>query len=52
MTTQRQSRVIDIRTNHDKMRKLFLRFGEATGDEKKKVARELMAQLAIARTDP
>jgi hypothetical protein len=51
MTLQRQSHAKDLRTEHDKMRKLFLRFGEATGDEKKAVARELMARLAAARTE-
>ena len=51
MSSQRQSKAIDLRTEHDKMRKLFLQFGEATGDEKKAVARELMARLSSPRTE-
>jgi hypothetical protein len=50
MAAQRHSNVNDLRTNHDKMRKLFQKFGAATGEDKKEVARQLMAQLVVART--
>jgi hypothetical protein len=52
MTTQRQSPVLyDLRSDHEKMRRLFQRFSEATGEEKKAVAREMMDRLVVARTE-
>ena len=47
MTTQTQAPVLDLRSEHDKMRRLFERFSQATGDEKKAVARELMDRLIV-----
>jgi hypothetical protein len=49
MTTQRQTQLLDLRTDHEEMRRLFQRFGEARGEEKKLVAQELMDRLNAAR---
>jgi hypothetical protein len=50
MTTQRQSQLIDLRSDHEKMRQMFQRFGEARGEEKKAIAREMMDRLLGVRT--
>ena len=47
MTTKRQSQVLDLRSDHDKMRRMFERFGEASAEEKKELARQMMDQLLI-----
>lgn len=47
MTTETQTPMIDLRSEHDKMRRLFERFSQATGDDKKAIARELMDRLMI-----
>jgi len=47
MTTPVATQVLDIRSNHDKVRALFERFGQATGEEKKAVAREMLSVLPI-----
>lgn len=46
-STQRQE--VDLRSQHDKVRRLFEQFGRATGDEKKLVAQELMRVLPLRR---
>ena len=45
MTTQRHSQVFDLRSDHDKMRRMFERFSKATGEEKKELARQMKDQL-------
>jgi hypothetical protein len=47
MTTQRQSQQIDLRSEHDKMRRMFERFSKASSEEKKELAREMMDQLLV-----
>jgi hypothetical protein len=47
MSTQVSLQVLNPRSDHDKMRALFQRFSEATGDDKKAVAREMMNLLPI-----
>lgn len=49
MTAQRQSTLIDLRAEHDQMRRLFQRFAEADAEEKKTLAREMMARLTAAK---
>ncbi|MGE0060264.1 MAG: hypothetical protein AB7P33_15955 [Dehalococcoidia bacterium] len=49
MTVQRQPQNFDLRFDHDKIRQLFQRFGEARGEEKKVVAREMMHRLVASR---
>lgn len=49
MTVHGQSRHVDQRIDHEKVRKLFRRFNEARGEEKKAVAREIMNRLVAGR---
>ena len=50
MTTESDSQTLNLRVNQEKMRRLFERFSQATGEEKKEVAREMMDQLLVRRS--
>jgi hypothetical protein len=49
MATQIPNQNLDLRSNHDKMRALFEKFGRASGEEKKALAREMLVVLPVRR---